>query len=210
MAKKKIIIEKVVEKKKKKDNHYIDNERFLQELIEHRKAVFKAKEEGIKPPGATNYIGQCFLDIANNLAKKPNFANYIFKEEMVSDGIENCIMYTTNFDEKKSRNPFAFFTQVIYYAFLRRIQKEKKQLYVKVKCIERSDRTGKFRNRMLEDSKFADAPVRSENPYAHFFSLSDNDLRCFEGMPPIIDESAPKKKTRKRKPSKKSLEDLME
>ena len=193
--------------KKRKDNHYIDNERFLQELIEHKKRVLKAKAEGVKPPGATNYIGQCFLDIANNLAKKPNFANYIFKEEMVSDGIENCIMYTTNFDENKSRNPFAFFTQIIYYAFLRRIQKEKKQLYVKMKCFENGDRTGKFKNRMLEDSKVSDEDPRSENPYADFFSLSDNDIRNFEGGP--IEQVAPKKKRRK-KVGKKNLEDLME
>jgi hypothetical protein len=193
--------------KKRKDNHYIDNERFLQELIEHKKRVLKAKAEGVKPPGATNYIGQCFLDIANNLAKKPNFANYIFKEEMVSDGIENCIMYTTNFDENKSRNPFAFFTQIIYYAFLRRIQKEKKQLYVKMKCFENGDRTGKFKNRMLEDNKVSDENPRSENPYADFFSLSDNDIRNFEGGP--IEQVAPKKKRRK-KAGKKNLEDLME
>jgi hypothetical protein len=148
------------------------------------------------------------LDIANNLAKKPNFANYIFKEEMVSDGIENCIMYTTNFDENKSRNPFAFFTQIIYYAFLRRIQKEKKQLYVKMKCFENGDRTGKFKNRMLEDSKVSDEDPRSENPYADFFSLSDNDIRNFEGGP--VEQAAPKKKRRKKKASKKNLEDLME
>lgn len=191
--------------KKRKDNHYIDNERFLQELIEHKKAVTKAKKDGVKPPGASEYIGQCFLDIANNLAKKPNFANYIFKEEMISDGIENCIMYTTNFDEKKSKNPFAFFTQIIYYAFLRRIQKEKKQLYVKMKCFENNDRSGKFRNRMIEDSKFTDENPRSENPYADFFSLSDTDVRNFEGG-----EVKKTAKKRRRKPTKKNLEDLME
>jgi hypothetical protein len=194
--------------KKRKDNHYIDNERFLQELIDHKKAVLKAKAEGKKPPGATNYIGQCFLDIANNLAKKPNFANYIFKEEMVSDGIENCIMYTTNFDENKSRNPFAFFTQIIYYAFLRRIQKEKKQLYVKMKCFENNDKTGKFKNRMIEDGKVSDEDPRSDNPYADFFSLSDNDIRNFEGL--TSESIKPPKKKRKKKQIKKTLEDLME
>lgn len=195
--------------KKQRDNHYIDNQRFLEELVAHKAAVLKAKKAGLKPPGASNYIGQCFLDIANNLAKKPNFANYIFKEEMVSDGIENCIMYTTNFDENKSRNPFAFFTQIIYYAFLRRIQKEKKQLYVKMKCFENGDRTGKFKNRMLEDNKVSDEDPRSENPYADFFSLSDNDVRNFEGIP-LEDNTPVKKKRRKKKASKKSLEDLME
>jgi hypothetical protein len=193
--------------KRKKDNHYIDNQRFLEELIDHKKAHTKAKKNGEKPPGVSNYIGQCFLDIALNLAKKPNFANYIFKEEMISDGIENCIMYTTNFDEKKSKNPFAFFTQIIYYAFLRRIMKEKKQLFVKMKCFENSDKTGKFRNRMMEDSKLSDSEPKSENPYADYFSLSDNDVRNFEGT---SETKVSKKKKRKRKSTKQNLEDLME
>jgi hypothetical protein len=193
--------------KRKKQNHYIDNQRFLEELIEYKKVHQIAKKAGEKPPGVSNYIGQCFLDIANNLAKKPNFANYIFKEEMISDGIENCIMYTANFDEKKSRNPFAFFTQIIYYAFLRRIMKEKKQLFVKMKCFENSDKTGKFRNRMVEDSKFSDSEPRSENPYADYFALSDNDVKNFEGT---SENKIIKKKRRKRKSTKQNLEDLME
>ena len=198
---------------KRSENHYINNEKFLDELIEYKKAVRKAKREGTKPPGVSNYIGQCFLDIANNLAKKPNFANYIFKEEMISDGIENCIMYSANFDEKKSRNPFAFFTQIIYYAFLRRISKEKKQLYIKMKCMEKNDSSGKFRNQIFEDIKYIGEDVKSENPYAHFVSLSDNDLKNFAKS---FDEKAKEtkaKKTKKRakkKASRKTLEDIME
>lgn len=71
------------------------------------------------------------MKIATHLAHKPNFAGYSFKDEMVCDGIENCLQYIHNFDPKKSKNPFAYFTQIIFYAFLRRIQKEKKQLYTK-------------------------------------------------------------------------------
>lgn len=199
--------------KRNSENHYINNETFLKELIEYKKAVRKAKKEGTKPPGVSNYIGQCFLDIANNLAKKPNFANYIFKEEMISDGIENCIMYTANFDEKKSRNPFAFFTQIIYYAFLRRISKEKKQLYIKMKCIEKNDQSGRFRNQIFEDVKYNDEGMKSENPYAHFVSLSDNDLKNFSKS---FDEKVkePKKRKAKKKRTKKSgkhtLEDILE
>ena len=195
--------------KKKRSNHYIDNEKFLTELVTHRKIHLDAKAKGEKPPGVNDYIGQCFLDIANNLAKKPNFANYIFREEMVSDGIENCIMYTTNFDEAKSKNPFAFFTQIIFYAFLRRIQKEKKQLFVKMKLFEQGDTSGRFKNRMLEDGKVTDDSPRSENPYADYFSLSDNDLKNFEGTKGASDPTL-KKKRRKKTATKKNLEDLME
>lgn len=196
--------------KRTKENHYINNEKFLEELIEYKKGIRKAKREGTKPPGVSNYIGQCFLDIANNLAKKPNFANYIFKEEMVSDGIENCIMYTANFDEKKSRNPFAFFTQIIYYAFLRRISKEKKQLFIKMKCLENNDKSGRFKNQIFEDNKYSDETLKSENAYAHFVSLSDNDLKNFQKENKAKAEKKAKKKRAKKKTSKRSLEDVLE
>jgi len=188
--------------KKREGNHYIDNERFLEELVIHKTAVTKAKKEGIKPPGATNYIGQCFLDIANNLAKKPNFANYTYKDEMVSDSVENCIMYVTNFDPKKSRNPFAFFTQIIYYAFLRRIQKEKKQMYIKMKCFEQNDPTGRFRNWMEgEHLKYGEA---GQSPFSDFIT---------ENNPTSESLKPKKKKKRKSKGSgdeKTNLDDVME
>jgi hypothetical protein len=186
----------------KKASHYIDNKRFLEDISNHREIVQKAKKEGIKPPGVTEYIGQCFLDIANNLAKKPNFANYSFKEEMIGDAVENCIMYATNFDPLKSTNPFAFFTQITFYAFLRRIQKEKKQLYIKMKCFEENDPTGRFRNWMEEQhSKFEDG---NQSPYTEF--ITDSSLSS-ESLKPK------KKKKRKRKVSKEpkdTLDDVME
>jgi DNA-directed RNA polymerase specialized sigma24 family protein len=89
-------------------------------------------------PQISNYLGDCFLKIATHLSYKPNFVNYMFREDMISDGVENCIQYIHNFDPNKSSNPFAYFTQIIHYAFLRRIQKEKKQLEIKSKIIERS------------------------------------------------------------------------
>ena len=84
------------------------------------------------------YLGDCFWKIATHLSYKPNFVNYMFREDMICDGIENCLQYIDNFDPEKSKNPFAYFTQIIYYAFLRRIQKEKKQLEIKGKILERS------------------------------------------------------------------------
>ena len=119
-----------------KVKHYVNNADFLKALIDYKTACDAAKLEGKDDPIVPNYIGECFLKIANHLSRKPNFISYSFREEMVCDGIENCIMYFRNFDPTKSSNPFAYFTQIIYFAFLRRIQKEKKQLYVKYKATE--------------------------------------------------------------------------
>ena len=97
-----------------------------------------AKEKDLPKPRITNYLGSCFLKIATHLSYKPNFVNYMFRDDMISDGIENCVQYIHNFDPAKSKNPFAYFTQIIHYAFLRRIQKEKKQLDIKNKIIEKT------------------------------------------------------------------------
>ena len=119
-----------------KTKHYVNNADFLQALIQYQKDCEVARKEDREEPIVPNYIGECFLKIAEHLSRKPNFISYSFREEMICDGIENCIMYFRNFDPTKSTNPFAYFTQIIYYAFLRRIQKEKKQLYVKYKATE--------------------------------------------------------------------------
>lgn len=116
--------------------HYVKNADFLAALIEHKRLCDSAKEQGATQPRIPNYIGECFLKIAEHLSRKPNFSMYTFKDEMISDGVENCMMYFKNFDPEKSKNPFSYFTQIIYYAFLRRIIKEKKQLYVKYKATE--------------------------------------------------------------------------
>lgn len=138
--------------KRKRSEHYVNNKEFLEALIDYRQKVKIAAEKEI--PGITNeqlkkwkspnrpqipkYIGECFLKIATHLSYKTNFINYIFIDDMISDGIENCVQYVNNFDPEKSKNPFAYFTQVIHYAFLRRIQKEKRQLEIKNKILERT------------------------------------------------------------------------
>ena len=123
---------------RKKSEHYVNNKQLLEALIVYRGKVATAKENDLPKPRITNYLGECFLKIATHLSYKPNFVNYMFREDMISDGIENCVQYIHNFDPEKSRNPFAYFTQIIHYAFLRRIQKEKKQLEIKTKIIEKS------------------------------------------------------------------------
>ena len=121
---------------KKKSIHYVDNAKFLEAMKEWKDKCKDAEETGEEPPRISNYIGECFLKIANGLSYRPNFINYTYRQEMISDGIENCLQYIHNFDPDKSKNPFAYFTQIIYYAFLRRIQKEKKQTHIKNKIIE--------------------------------------------------------------------------
>ena len=122
----------------KKSEHYVNNKEFLEALIVYRSKCADAEEAGKPRPRITNYLGSCFLKIATHLSYKPNFVNYMFREDMISDGIENCVQYIKNFDPEKSRNPFAYFTQIIHYAFLRRIQKEKRQMDIRSKIIERS------------------------------------------------------------------------
>jgi len=116
--------------------HYINNQDFLKALVDYKTKCAEAEATNKPRPNIPNYIGECWMKIAEGLSHKPNFINYTYRDEMVSDGIENCLMYFENFDPTKSSNPFAYFTQIIYFAFLRRIQKEKKQLYVKYKATE--------------------------------------------------------------------------
>jgi len=118
-----------------KKEHYVNNKEFLAAMVEYRKSVLEAKEKGVKKPPVTDYIGECFLKIANHLSYRPNFINYTFRDDMISDGIENCLQYLDNFNPETSNNPFAYFTQIIYYAFIRRIQKEKKQITIKQRMI---------------------------------------------------------------------------
>ena len=162
---------------KKKSEHYVNNKELLEALIVYRSKVEKSFMEinGREPtkadrsqhwpgkPQITNYLGECFLKIATHLSYKPNFVNYMFRDDMISDGIENCVQYIHNFDPEKSKNPFAYFTQIIHYAFLRRIQKEKKQLEIKNKILEK---TG-------FDQVFDDNNTIDGNNYSDYNSIKD-------------------------------------
>tara|TARA_R100000008_G_C3568297_1_gene160459 strand:- start:614 stop:1213 length:600 start_codon:yes stop_codon:yes gene_type:complete len=139
----------------RKKQHYVDNEKFLIVMRDYRENYLKSKDDDIEPPQIPDYAGECFLKIAERLSHRPNFINYAFREEMVSDGIENCVMYASNFNPEKSTNPFAYFTQIIYYAFLRRIEKEKKQLYIKYKTMDEFS--------TLEDNSDMDAMSSKES-----------------------------------------------
>ena len=119
-----------------KPNHYVKNEDFFKAIVEYKAKVREAESQALPKPIISHYIGDCLIKIATKLSYSPNFINYTFRDEMIADGLENCINYFHNFDPDKSTNPFSYFTQIIYYAFLRRIQKEKKYLYVKHKVTQ--------------------------------------------------------------------------
>jgi DNA-directed RNA polymerase specialized sigma subunit len=119
--------------KKRVTRNYVNNKDLLEALIAYQKDCREAEDAGEERPRVPDYIGTCIYQIATRLATKPNFSGYSYKEDMISDGIENCLLYINNFNPEKSQNPFAYFTQIIWYAFLRRIQKEKKQMYIRFK-----------------------------------------------------------------------------
>ena len=118
--------------------NYVDNEKLYDALVEYKKLCLVAENCGDDEPPIPSYIAGCFLLIGEGLSSKPNFMNYTYKDDMVMDGVENCIRYCTNFNPEKSKNPFAYFTQITYYAFLRIIHKEKTQVYIKHLVTENS------------------------------------------------------------------------
>ena len=124
---------------KKKPEHYVNNKDFTAAVAEYVIEINKAKDAGKTPPRMSEYIGECVYKIATRLSTRPNFINYTYRDEMICDAIENCIQYRGNFNIEKSSNAFAYVTQICYYAFLRRIQKEKKQVFIKQKSIMESD-----------------------------------------------------------------------
>ena len=183
----------------KKSDHYIDNQQFFEEMKAWKTLVKAADKAGQSHPPVTNYIGECFMKIAENLSRKPNFINYPYRDEMIADGIENCLLYAYNFDPSKSKNPFSYFTQIIYYAFLRRIQKEKKQAYIKLKKIEMADVDSSvkkwFRENYLKvGENFDTVPT----------FLTENDIENFEKKTgEAVEAEKPQKPKRGKKPAAK-------
>jgi len=141
---------------RKRSEHYVNNKEFLAAIVAYKQSIVDAEGLGQPKPRITNYLGECFLKIATHLSYKPNFVNYMFKDDMICDGIENCVRYIHNFNPEKSKNPFAYFTQIIYYAFLRRISQEKKQLEIKNKILEKSNFDEVFDSNDLDASNYSD------------------------------------------------------
>lgn len=170
--------------------HYVNNADFLNALKEYKKTVIEAESTGEEKPRVPEYIGECLLKIATHLSYKSNFINYTYREDMILDGVENCLQYIDNFDPNKSSNPFAYFTQIIYYAFIRKIQKEKKQTIVK--------------NKMIMDMSFDEFELQAQDEDGEFTNMMIDYLRNNND----VEYTMPKKKEKKKKSS--SLDDFME
>jgi|TARA_Y100000287_G_scaffold132063_1_gene107119 hypothetical protein len=128
---------------KKQKPHYVNNKEFSLAVVEYVKTVEAAEKKGKEVPNVTNYIAECFLKIAQGLSHKANFIRYTYREEMVMDAVENCLKAIRNYNidaatRTGAPNAFAYFTQICYYAFLRRLAKEKKQQDIKFKFIEKA------------------------------------------------------------------------
>jgi DNA-directed RNA polymerase specialized sigma subunit len=171
--------------------HYVNNAEMLESIKQYKSALKLARENKVEEPRIPEYLGECILKIATRLSHKHNFINYSYRDDMILDGIENCIQCMDSFDPNKSSNPFSYFTQVIYFAFLRRIAKEKKQSYIKGKLIQEMP----FESFEIQDH---DDDTDFVNAYTAFIQANSN-----------FDDSFIKKKDKKKKPEQ-SLENFLE
>lgn len=208
------IIEEIV-KKDKKLKHYIDNDKLLIEMTKYAKEMkeYKQNREAnpeMKSPRMTEYVGSCILKIAERLSSRPNFCGYTYKDEMVSDGVENAMMYSHNFNPEISKNAFAYLTQIIYFAFLRRISKEKEQFYTKMKLVRDSDIDGKFRNRLLKNYADKGEYIDPEEAYLKHFSLKELDVKNIEDKITSKSKIIEKKQKNQKKIKPKILDEFME
>lgn len=151
----------------KSPNHYVSNRKFYLELVKYRESIANAKENNLPDPPIPNYIGECLMLIAQRLSNRPNFIGYPHKDDMIADGIENCIRYLLVFDPSRSTNPFAYFTQSIKNAFIRRIKTEKKQLYLKFKSSQNFQLT-----MQLNDNRFVAEDNDIVNQYIEDYEKS--------------------------------------
>ena len=186
----------MAKRKKVAKIHYVDNAKFLEAMIEYKKEYTIAINNDKDLPIISEYLGSVFLKIAQRLSFRPNFINYTFKNDMISDGIENCLHYIHNFNPEKSNNPFAYFTQIIYYAFIRRIQKEKKQLYIKYKS--------------MQNYEIAPEYMDYESSNNNFITLSDYENSDFKVMvDDFVDNFEKSKKKKAIKKNESNLELFM-
>lgn len=147
--------------------HYVSNKKFYEEILKHNEKKKFCEENGLDAPILSDYIGECLLLIAKRLSNRPNFIGYPHKEEMIADGIENCVKYFHVFNPARSKNPFAFFTQTVKNAFIRRIKMEKKQMYVRLKESQNFILTCQLNDNTITFDKLNDTANRFIEDYEH-------------------------------------------
>lgn len=177
------------------NKNYISNKKMYNELIKYYDQIELAEKENREEPQIPDYLGECFLLIAENLAKKPNFSSYTFKEDMIQDGVLTCVANITKFDPDRTNNPFSYFTQAIFYSFLQRIAKEKKQEYVKYKSIEK---------------KYFSEEVGETNNFdkGNFKTSDNNNLEIFDNYLEFIEEYEDKHLPKKSKQRRQKKQDF--
>jgi len=189
-------------KVKPKDKpHYVNNAQFSNAVVEYVKSVDKAAKDGLNKPVIPNYVAGCFLKIAEGLSHKANFVRYTYREEMVMDAVENCLKAIENYDITKATrtekpNAFAYFTQISWYAFLRRIQKEKKQQDIRLKYIAESGL-----EQLISEEFENNAAARETNAYVDNLKVINTRLEHVKESDEAIKLYA--KKEKKRRESKK-------
>ena len=149
-------------------NYYVDKKELYRAIVEYKNNCKVAEDEGLPKPKIPEYIGDCILKIATNLSYRYNFIRYPYRDEMIADGVENCILYFDNFDTDKYSNPFGYFTTILYYAYTRRIMKEKKQLYVRHKLTMKHIDEGLY-DQMLHEEEGVDLQVNLDTEYMNDF-----------------------------------------
>jgi hypothetical protein len=192
--------------KPKQKPHYVNNKEFSQAVVDYVKKVNQAEAEGKQLPIVPDYIAQCFLKIAQGLSHKANFIRYTYREEMVMDAVENCLKAITNYNidaATRTGNPnaFAYFTQICYYAFLRRLAKEKKQQDIKFKYIEKAG---------VEDFIFAtDTDAAADSATRAFVDQLRERISVVKGNDQSIKEFAKEEKKKAKTEKPKGLELFM-
>ena len=181
--------------KRSKNVHYVNNQEFSSAVVDYVGTVKEAKESGKPIPVVTDYVATCFLRIAENLSHKSNFIRYTYREEMVMDAVENCLKAVENYDINASTrtgkpNAFAYFTQIIWYAFLRRITKEKKQQDIKEKYLSQSG---------IEAFLAAEQGDMSTQVVTHFVDTLKDRIDKVKTHDADLKEFAQKQKTRKKR-----------
>jgi len=155
--------------KPKAKQHYVDSKKFLTEYVRYATVRDDAVAQGLPKPPITDYLGDCIQKICTHLAFKPNFINYSFRDDMIADAIENCLMYFDNFDPAISTQIFSYYTQTAYFAFLRRIAIEKKQTYIKHKFLEHTMLFDVLASPSNDDDSAMDLKANLNNDYMNDF-----------------------------------------